>query len=212
MAFPSTLWSEVRAAGAGGEPLGRLLERYMPAVYAYLRASGRDAEAARDLTQGFFTELLEHDFFARAREEHGRFRGYLMGALRNFLADEHDRAAAQKRGGGARRLDFDLVESRLGVAGDPSRAYDREWAFEALEHAMAQLRVETIYPAFRAAMGAAPYAQIARERGMSEQDVANHVHRARARLHELILARLRDTVGAADDLDEEVADLLKAIS
>lgn len=218
--FPSTSWSEVLAAGRGAAaPLERLTQRYWPAVYSYLRNSGRDSEVARDLTQGFFVSLLEHEFFARARAEYGRFRTYLLGALRNFLINEHDRATALKRGGGTVILlpNFDLVEARLASERDldPVGAFDRQWALQTLTDAIARLRGE-LAPAALAAFEASmadptrPYRAIGRELGISEDRVSNHIYRARRRLRAILLEHLRDSVADADQLNEEVVELCRA--
>lgn len=214
--LPTTLWTEIRLAGAGSrESLNRLAGAYWTPVYAYLRASGRDRELARDLTQGFFLQLLENDFFARARPEHGKFRSFLFAALRNFLSDAHDRETAAKRGGGRAVLSIDVdgVERALGVESDPARAFEREWALRVLQRAYERLKLEgAIHEAFRECERGAPHRDVAAKLGVSEQEVANRLHRARARLRELITEELRDTLDDPSRVDEEISDLFQAIS
>ena len=102
--FATTRWSVVLAAGAdasqaGHDALEQLCRTYWPPVYAYARRSGRSPEDARDLTQGFFTRLIEMGSLSRADPERGRFRSFLLGAFKHFLAHDRDRVQALKRGG-----------------------------------------------------------------------------------------------------------------
>src|SRR5262245_43436806 len=108
----TTRWSVVLRAGAGDDAesraaLATLCETYWPAVFAFVRRRGHDPDAARDLTQGFFTAILERGGIAEARRERGRFRSFLLGSVKNFLADEHDYKTAQKRGGGVASISID---------------------------------------------------------------------------------------------------------
>ncbi|MBI2901249.1 MAG: sigma-70 family RNA polymerase sigma factor [Planctomycetes bacterium] len=219
-ADPTTLWSQIRrAAGGDRAALEDLSARYWSSVYAYLRASGRDPETARDLTQAFFVDLLDHEFFSRARPEHGRFRSYLFAALRFFLSDEHDRSTALKRGGGRKvlSLDFDRGERSIDPAAtdDPSRAYEREWALQVLQDAFERLKKEAtpaVYEAFRAARPGRSHADVAGELGITEQEVANRLRRARVRLRELLIEELRLSVDDPADVEQELADLFRILS
>ncbi len=209
----TTLWSEIRRAAAGDRgALEGLAGRYWSPVFAYLRASGRNAETASDLTQAFFVDLLEHDFFARARPEHGRFRSYLFAALRFFLSDQHDRSSALKRGGGQPVVPLNFEPE---TEEDPARAYDREWALHVLELAMDRMKREStpaVYGAFRAARTGRPYAEIAMELGVSEQEIANRLHRARGQLREFLLEELRNSVDDPREVESELADLFRALA
>ena len=102
--FASTRWTLVLQAGAKSNSAARnaleqLCQIYWPAIYAYLRRRGYQRSDAQDLTQSFFQHLLENETFQRASPEKGRFRSFLLGALKRCLADEHDRRRALKRGG-----------------------------------------------------------------------------------------------------------------
>ena len=106
--FAPTRWSLIVAARDGHshearQALSQLCEVYWYPLYAYIRRRGHTADQAQDLTQEFFARLLERDFLGAADPEKGRFRAFLLACCKNFLANEHDRAAAQKRGGRARR-------------------------------------------------------------------------------------------------------------
>src|SRR5208283_5186018 len=82
------------------EALEKLCRTYWYPLYAYVRRLGEDEESAKDLTQGFFARLLEKNYLAQVQREKGKFRSFLLASLKHFMADERDRACAQKRGGG----------------------------------------------------------------------------------------------------------------
>src|SRR5262245_24282679 len=128
--FPTTRWTLVRAARPG-EPtrqdaLDSLLALYWRPVYFYLRRKGLDADRAQDVVQGLFTRLLEHGFPEHVDPARGRLRGYLRTAADRFLINEHERATAQKRGGGARAVEIDAEAAERDLpsaADDPEEAY-----------------------------------------------------------------------------------------
>src|SRR5579871_4126039 len=115
--FPKTSWSLVARAGAplteeGLDALSVLCGRYWYPVYAFVRRRGATAEDAEDLTQGFFARLHETNAIARADPERGRFRSWLLGCLKHYLANAHDRERAEKRGGGFSIESFDAEEAQ----------------------------------------------------------------------------------------------------
>jgi DNA-directed RNA polymerase specialized sigma24 family protein len=151
--FATTHWSLVLAAGRPAQPaadqaLAALCQAYWYPLYAYVRRRTADMHAAQDLTQEFFTRLLEKDFLAHADPERGRFRAFLLTALKNFLASEGDRARAVKRGGGRPILTLDFVagESRYRLERADSqtaeRLYERQWALALLDRVLGLLRAE----------------------------------------------------------------------
>jgi len=110
--FATTRWSVVLAAGRtdcseSREALSTLCGLYWYPLYAYARRRGLGADAAADLTQGFFARLLEHRFVRGADRQRGKFRSYLLGTFKHFLSHEWARARAQKRGGGRRFIALD---------------------------------------------------------------------------------------------------------
>jgi RNA polymerase sigma-70 factor (ECF subfamily) len=136
--FETAQWSLVLAAGrrgsaAGEEALARLCALYCYPVFAFVRRQGHPAEAAQDLSQGFFARLIEKGELAAADRSRGRFRSFLLTACRRFLANERDRALARKRGGGRVPLSIDVAaaerryERALAHAETPERLYDRQW-------------------------------------------------------------------------------------
>jgi RNA polymerase sigma-70 factor (ECF subfamily) len=217
--FAETLWTSVLRAKDDGAALGRLVERTWKPLYFYLRRKGREVEAAKDLTQAFFAHLLEKRLLDRVERGRGRFRNFLLAALEHFLANEYRVASAEKRGGGTIPISLDFAGAEAEYA--PSLAetaedlYTRAWALGVLEGALADLRRELgdRFDAVRAhlsAEGERPtYRQTAGRLGISESDVANLLHRARGRLGERIVERVRDTVEG--EPGDEVADLLRAL-
>ena len=151
--FPMTRWSVVAEACApeDGEATGALEElcrTYWLPLYAAVRRFGHDPEDARDLTQEFFARLLEKHWLNAADREKGRFRTFLMVALKRFLANEWHRGQAAKRGGGleAVPLDTHLAERLYGQNGahalTPEQLFDKRWALTLIETALARMAQE----------------------------------------------------------------------
>ena len=151
--FVTTRWSIVLAAGrrsspAAGQALETLCQTYWYPLYAYVRRRVPNIEEARDLTQAFFTELLDKEYVRPAAPERGRFRAYLLTCFKHFLSHEWEKAKAKKRGGGQRAisLDFDAGDSqfRLEPASQltAEELYERQWAIALLDRVMLQLRDE----------------------------------------------------------------------
>jgi RNA polymerase sigma-70 factor (ECF subfamily) len=145
--FATTHWSVVLAAGKENTPqsaaaLEQLCRTYWYPLYAYVRRRGYGREDAEDLTQGFVLELLERNSFARACSDKGRFRSFLLAGLSYFLANQRERATAQKRGGGKPVLSFDAqaAEQRyaLEAADDrsPDRLFEQQWALALLDEVL----------------------------------------------------------------------------
>ena len=137
-----------REGPAARAALETLCSAYWYPLYAYVRRRGIASEDARDLTQGFFAQLLERNDCARADRDRGRFRAFLLASLRNYLANEWDRERAAKRGGGVRlvALDLDGAEERYALEDGreltPEAYFDRVWALEVLEKGLALLQAE----------------------------------------------------------------------
>ena len=215
--FHTTSWSLILRAGAGGAGAGAALDAlcrtYRPPVLAYARAHVRAQGEAEDLTQAFFAYLLEQRLAARADPERGRFRAFLLTALKHFLAGQYARATAQCRGGGVEVLTLDEVEPPDDDG--PEQAFEREWAQTVLREALARLHAEAqradkealfqrLRPFLLELPGEDEYAAIAAELGLRPNTLAVAVHRLRARLQDLVRAVVADTVS---DRSEEDAEL-----
>ncbi|MDW8310439.1 MAG: RNA polymerase subunit sigma-24, partial [Verrucomicrobiales bacterium] len=151
--FVTTHWTVVLAAGRRHTPqadraLEELCRTYWYPLYAYVRRRGHSREDAEDLTQAFFARFLAKNYLEGLSAERGRFRAFLLAALKHFLANEWDRARAQKRGGGAPHLSLDWqtadTQFQLAAAHElsPDRAFDREWALALLAKVLERLRAE----------------------------------------------------------------------
>lgn len=232
--FATTHWSVVLSAREKDSPrsteaLETLCRTYWYPLYAYVRRQGRSPDDAQDLTQSFFARLLAKDYLQSAAREKGRFRSFLLVALKRFLANEWDRDRAHKRGGGQIHvpLDTELAERRYqveptaGITAD--KVYERRWAFTLLDQTMARLRQEFAeagrqdeFAQFKvfltAEKGAIGYGEIAAKTGLNEGAVRVAVHRLRRRFRELFCEEIAHTVARPEDIDEEVRHLLDALS
>lgn len=231
--FHTTRWSLIQAAGDSEAPgyreaLARLCEGYWPAVYAFVRHSGRDAETAQDLTQGFFTQLLDNRSLKAARPERGRFRSFLLTGVKNFMANEWRAEQRQKRGGGVEtlRLDFDAAEAMLGSASTDRATtetiFEKRWAVSVLRQAMQKLEVEMersgkgdrfqrLKPLLTGEGTSTPYKELAPELGLSESVLKVAVHRLRQRFGKLLRREVSETLSDPALLDEEMAYLLDVL-
>jgi len=232
--FVTTHWSVVLSAR---EPesahfstaLETLCRTYWYPLYAYLRRQGRTPQDAQDLTQGFFARLLQKDYLRAAAREKGKFRTFLLVALKRFVANEWDREHAQKRGGFAPvvAIDQEFAESRL--AADPSPnvqpdvLFDRQWAMTLLQRTMSQLQEEYVASGrsklFEYLQGclvrdesALPYAEIASRLNLTEAAVKMAIHRLRARYREILRAEIAHTVSSTEEVEDEVRHLFSAFS
>ncbi|MDP1587894.1 MAG: sigma-70 family RNA polymerase sigma factor, partial [Prosthecobacter sp.] len=149
--FLTTRWTCVCAAKAdsddGRKALADLCDAYYEPVVTFLRCELRDVEAARDMAHEFFAGLLADGGIARAEREHGRFRSYLLGAVKHFLSHQREAARSLKRGGGVSPISLDEDASAIraipdGQALSPEAAFDRQWALTVLAQAMNRLRAE----------------------------------------------------------------------
>lgn len=231
--FQTTRWSLiVRARGEGAlaqAAMEALCRAYWFPLYAFARRNGASRHDAEDLTQAFFSHVLASDFVTRAEPEKGRFRSFLLASLRNFMAKEHVRESAQKRGGGARTVDFDenAAEERLGLTTaraelTPSEHFERDWALALLEQALDRLAAEQramgrtelferLRPLLRAGPQRGDYEALALEFGIAKGTLTVTMHRLQQRYRELVRAEILQTVASADDLDDELRHLLSIL-
>ena len=232
--FRPTLWTVVLRAKDPEAPdrreaLERLFQTYWKPVYFHIRRT-HDAEAAQDIAQGFFTAFLEKDYLKSVEREKGKFRTFLCVALRNYMADESDRARAQKRGGGKHLLSLDFARaeteiSRMPAAREnPDKLFQRQWALEVIKRSLQALRAEFLasdrlaeFEAISLYLSAggkeAPsHADLAKRLGISESDVNNRVHRLRSRYRELILEEVRSYSDSEEEAQQELRDLFSAFA
>lgn len=232
--FATTHWSVVLQAGQPRAPgyqqaLETLCRGYWFPLYAYLRRHGYDSHQAEDYTQAFFCRVLEKQILRLADSKRGRFRSFLLATLKNFLADERDRARAQKRGGGRKLLSIDFNEAENQYALEPAdrlspeKLFDKSWALTVLERTMACLKTELagknkkelfdhlkIY--LTAEKGSIPYRDTAAELNMTEAAVRTAVHRLRRHYRKSLRDEIAQTVATEDQIDEEIDDLFAALT
>ena len=230
--FPTTSWTVVLAAGGNSpgtaEALSYLCAAYWYPIYAFVRRRGHSREEAEDLTQDFFAQMLEHDTLGKARRERGRFRSFLFASVTNFLANEWDRAHAQKRGGTcvSLSLDFESGEERYnrepthGLT--PELLFEQQWALAVLERVLERLRMENaqkgkesqfdcLKPFLTGDQGTGAYQQAAADLNSSEPAVRTAVHRLRRRYAELLRQEIAATVADPAEVDGEIRSLLAAL-
>jgi len=234
--FAATRWTLIlRARGETPEArvaLGELCEGYYQPVLRFLRREGRDEDAARELTQEFFARILGDGGFDQADPGRGRFRSYLLGALKHFLADQRKHEQRLKRGGGIAPESLDAPPTDgdhepLQVA-DPSTPapetfFDREWALAVMARALEALEKEFTsvgkpdqFDALKPwLMGEAPsmsQADAARRLSLSEGAVKVVIHRLRKRFRDVVRAEIAQTLRDPSLVDEELGHLIEALA
>jgi RNA polymerase sigma-70 factor (ECF subfamily) len=234
-AFGATRWTLIlRARGKtpeAGAALNELCAAYYHPVLRFLCREGRDEDAARDLAQEFFARILTRSAFDEADPERGRFRSYLLGALKHFLADQRKHERRLKRGGGAIPEPLNVTGAddtdalQIADVSPPAQEhiFDREWALAVMTRALAVL--ETEYSASGKAeqfqslkpwlMGTdlpVSQADIARRLGLTEGAVKVHIHRLRKRFREAVRVEIAQTLRDPALVDEELRHLILALS
>jgi len=223
----------VLAAGRRGsadaeEALGRLCALYWYPVFAFVRRQGHPTDEAQDLTQGFFARLIEKGDLEDADRRRGRFRSFLLTACQHYLANQRDRARAQKRGGGLLPISIDVAaaESRyqraLAHEHTPERLYERQWCLTLLSSVLDDVREDyeaagkgRVFDRLKDFLtgdeGAGTHADAARELGMTAAAVKVAVHRLRRRYRDALRRRVADTVETDEEIDDEIQHLLKTL-
>ena len=235
--FASTRWTVVLEAGDSAaastqslNALSELCQIYWRPLYLFLRREGYGSDYAQDLTQAFFADLIETRAYARADREKGRFRSFLLGALKHFVADARDRDRAQKRGGGAipEQLDDKAIaeaEAQVERAAkwNSDRVYDREWAASLLRRALDRLAQECALAGKAELFGyLKPYLSVTEDAAVPYDEMAQRVHRPvttlrsdvarlRARYRAILREEVRGTVAEGSDVDEELRHLCSVL-
>ena len=233
--FATTHWSVVLAVGqhhsdAAATALEQLCRTYWYPLYAYLRRRGYSEHDAQDLTQGFVVQLLERRSLERVEPHKGKFRSFLLASLNYFLADERDRAQAQKRGGGCELFSLELNEAEGRYASDaathdctPEKLYERRWAITLLDCVLARVAREfadagkgELFGQLQAFLvegsRGKSYREIAAETGLSEEAVKKSVQRMRQRYYELFRQEIAQTVATSAEVEEELRHLCDVMS
>jgi RNA polymerase sigma-70 factor (ECF subfamily) len=233
-AFVTTQWTRVLEA-RGDSPEARaalsdLCAAYYAPVFAFIRHNTQDEDAARDRTQEFFARLLSRQSLGAVNPERGRFRSYLLGAVKHFLADSRQREQRLKRGGGQQHESIEPgTDTSPGLqlpdahAPSPDREFDRKWALTVLDRALAALDAEhrvagkadqfdTLKPWLTGDAEDLSQADAARQLGLNESAVKVAIHRLRRRFRECIKAEIGQTLSDRSQVEEELGQLLAALS
>jgi RNA polymerase sigma factor (sigma-70 family) len=236
--FASTRWTAIREAGESAasrtqslNALSELCRIYWRPVYLFLRRQGTTQHDAQDLTQGFFVDLIETRAYKRADQAKGRFRSFLLGALKHFVADARDRERAQKRGGGVAPVPLDeaaISEAEIQAARSDNwsadRVYEREWAAALLRQALDRLHQEctlagkgALFDGLKSHLSAGagetiPYGELATRLGRPPVTLRSDVARLRARYRAILREEVSGTVIEPSEVDEELRHLCQVMA
>jgi RNA polymerase sigma factor (sigma-70 family) len=239
--FATTRWTRVLASrGSSAESkraLRELCECYYVPVETFIRHVRRGADDATDLTHDFFARILAGHAFDNVDRHKGRFRSYLRGAVRHFLADIHDKRQSMKRGSGHVPLSLDAVPNAGNVQNHPAEAFsvadpngfppdaffDRAWAMHLLERALSvlsqeqkqagnELQFELLRPSLTGNSPQFESCEIASRLGLSEGALKVIIHRLRKRFRQLVKSEIAETVDDPAEIDSEIDYLIEALS
>jgi len=232
--FTTTHWSVVLAAGQpdapqAGEALEKLCRTYWYPLYAFVRRQGHNTHDAEDLLQTFLARFLEKNFLMDVDRSKGRFRSFLLAALKHFLANEWDKVNAQKRGGQVQflSLEHEAAESRYweepasGLT--PETLYEQRWACVLLERVMRRLAEDfaaagkgELFEALKAFLvgesHSETYAELASKFGVSEAALKMKVQRMRHRYQRLLREEIAHTVASPEEVEDEIRYLFRVLS
>jgi RNA polymerase sigma-70 factor (ECF subfamily) len=232
--FALTRWSVVLAAGShdsaqARDALEKLCRTYWHPIFAFVRRQGHSPHDAQDLTQEFFARLLAKNYLGAVDRSRGRFRSFLLASLKHFLANEWDKAGAQKRGGHQVLIPIDVKSAETSCAFDPAdemtaeKIFERRWALTLLDQVLARLREEyesegrtKLFEELKATLTGdrrtVAYSEIGARLGMSEGAVKVAVHRLRQRYRELLREEIAETVSGPGEVEEEIRALFSALA
>jgi RNA polymerase sigma-70 factor (ECF subfamily) len=225
--FVTTHWSVVvRAGGKSAAALEKLCQTYWYPLYAYVRRQGHSPEDAQDLTQEFFAKLIAKHYLGDVDRSKGKFRSFLLASLKHFLANEWDKAHAQKRGGGQTIVSLDAetrykLEPADNISAD--KIFERRWALTLLDEVLKRVREEyaadgktKLFDQLKVTLtgerSTIPYAELGAQLGMSGGAVKVAVHRLRQRYRDALRDEIAETVAGPEEVEEELRQLFAALS
>lgn len=231
--FATTHWSLVVAAKLDAasqtqakKALAELCRAYWYPLYAFVRNRGYSPADAEDLTQGFFARLIETRGFASAEPDLGRFRSYLLGALKHFLAHEWEKKKTKKRGGDLAFLELDSLQPEARYEVEPAYTddldaeFNRQWAQESIARAIEEMRsrfaAKNKGEFFETLKGSLtgedlPRSEVAEKLGMTEDAIKVAIHRLRKEFRELLRDEIAETVADSSEIDDEMRQLVNAL-
>jgi DNA-directed RNA polymerase specialized sigma24 family protein len=233
MGFHTTHWTVIlEARDQGGATAGTALESlcatYWYPLYAFIRRQGASPHEAEDLTQGFFQRFLERNGLARVRPAAGKFRSFLLVCLKNFLANERERAHAQRRGGGRPLLTLNAEEAETRYCLEPAdpltpeKEFERRWAFAVIERTIQELRreyfgedkqalFEQLQGFLPGGQGVTSRAELAARRGVTVGAIDVAIHRLRQRFGVLLREQVARTVSNENEVEDEIRYLISVV-
>ncbi len=211
------------------EALEKLCRAYWPPIFAFVRRQGHGPHDAQDLTQEFFARLLAKNYLGTVDPARGRFRSFLLASLKHFLANEWDKAGAQKRGGHQVLIPIDIQSTETSVGVDPAdsltaeKIFEQRWALTLLDQVLARLRAEyeqedkkELFEKLKVTLTgerrSIAYAEIGKDLNMSEGAVKVAVHRLRQRYRELLREEIAETVVGPEEVEAEIRALFSALA
>ena len=227
--FRTTRWTQVRQAKAdspeGRRALAELCGAYYEPVVAFLRCELREADAARELAHDFFAHILAGGAIARAERERGRFRSFLLGAVKHFLSHHREALRRLKRGGGVEKISLNETETRAvpdAAVLSPDAAFDQQWALTVLAHALEALRrecategraefFELVKPWLTGETARGEQAALAASHGMNANALKVAVHRLKQRFRQLLKAEVAGTLDDPGLVEGEMRALFAAL-
>lgn len=230
----TTRWTEVLSSrgesGSAKNSLRELCDQYYAPVYAFVFAYTQQDQNARDLTHSFFLKLLESNGLKYVTSDRGRFRTYLLGAVKHFIADEHAKQRAEKRGGKVAHISMeDNCVETAGQAFPPDAYFDRQWALTVLQQALSVLESEVVgsarsdivqarslwdalKPWLSGDLMEQTQTQIAKQFELTQEQVKTTLHRWRKRFREIVKSLIADTVDVKEGIGAELDYLIQALS
>lgn len=224
--FETTHWSlifQARGPAPSGamRALNALARQYWRPLHDYVRRRGYSPQDAEDLTQGFFARFIEKDYLANVSGDKGRFRAFLLAAIKHYLADEYDRGNAQKRGGGQQAVTVAAIDNAPCEVSDPESAYNKAWALAVLEDATHRLErrytqegKHALFKLLRPRLGgddSFTYDAAAERLQMDAGAVRTAAHRLRHRYKRAIEEVVLETLSPGENLQDELRFLLSAL-
>jgi RNA polymerase sigma factor (sigma-70 family) len=230
--FQTTRWTLVMRAASGDsggrEALAEMLEGYWHPLYFYLRRRGCEVHQAEDLLQGFILRMLEKGYLENVVSGRGRFRNFLLVSLRNYLASDHERTSAQRRGGQAITHSLDIQAAEGRYQADPAheltaeRLFDRAWALGLLEQSLVRLseawrmaakerQLEALKVFLAPHSEAISYREAAGKLGLTEGAVKTAVHRLRTQFRQILCELVAATLDREELLEDEIHRLFAAL-
>ena len=211
------------------DALGQLCNTYWYPLYAFARRHGCSPADAQDMTQEFFARLLKGNWVAQADQQRGRFRTFLLTAMKHFLANEWHKARAQKRSAREPLISLDDASAEIQFRSEPSSGsspealFDRGWALALLRRVLNRLEeeyrsegkqawMEAMRPALSMESRSINYPEMAGRLNATENATRVAVHRLRQRYRQLIRYEVASTVSSRNEVDEELRYLFQVLA